>query len=281
MNDYMQVKISVKPCNEAVTDVLASYLADIGYESFVPGTDGLTAYIQQSLFDAEALNRTLDEFPLEVRCDYAAELVPGQDWNEEWEKNYFKPIAVENKCIIHSSFHTDVPKAQYDILIDPKMAFGTGHHETTSLMLSEILHADIAGKNVLDMGCGTAVLAILARMCGAARVTAIDIDEFAYENAVENVRLNGVADSISVRLGGSEQLGGETYDLVFANINRNILLDNMRYYVAYMNLGARIYMSGFYEQDIPSIREEAERNGLRYVHHHEKKQWVSVSSETI
>ena len=281
MNDYMQVKISVEPCNEAVTDVLASYLADIGYESFVPGTDGLTAYIQQSLFDAEALNRTLDEFPLEVRCDYAAELVPGQDWNEEWEKNYFKPIAVEDKCIIHSSFHTDVPKAQYDILIDPKMAFGTGHHETTSLMLSEILHADIAGKNVLDMGCGTAVLAILARMCGAARVTAIDIDEFAYENAVENVRLNGVADSISVRLGGSEQLGDETYDLVFANINRNILLDNMRYYVAYMNPGARIYMSGFYEQDIPSIREEAERNGLRYVHHHEKKQWVSVCFEKI
>ncbi len=259
------------------TDVLAAMLGEIEYESFVPDEQGVTAFVPQGKYDEARLREVLAQFPIDgITLSYEATFVPGQDWNEEWEKNYFKPIVVGNECVIHSTFHHDVPQAQYDVLIDPKMAFGTGHHETTTLMLQAILDNDFAGRSLLDMGCGTAVLAILACMKGAGPVVAVDIDEFATENAVENVRLNGVS-GVEVRLGGAEVLKEEErFDYVLANINRNILLADMCAYVAHMKSGSRIFMSGFYVEDIQVIRAEAERLGLRFVGHSEKNRWAAV-----
>ena len=276
MNDYMQVRLDAEPCSEVVTDVLAAMLGEIGYESFVPDDKGVTAFVPQGKYDETRLKTVLDSFPLDgVSISWQVTFVAGQDWNEEWEKNYFKPIVVGDECVIHSTFHKDVPRARYDVLIDPKMAFGTGHHETTTLMLQAILAADFAGRSVLDMGCGTAVLAILARLKGASPVVAVDIDEFATENAVENVRLNRVPD-IEVRLGGVDVLKQETFDFIFANINRNILLADMHAYAERMKSGSRLFMSGFYVEDIPSIQAEAERLGLRLVGHAEKNRWARV-----
>ena len=276
MNDYMQVRLEVEPCSEVATDVLAAMLGEIGYESFVPDETGVTAFVPQGTYDEAQLETVLGQFPLEgVKVTRQTTFVPGQDWNEEWEKHYFKPIVVGDECVIHSTFHKDVPQARYDVLIDPKMAFGTGHHETTTLMLQAILATDFTGRSVLDMGCGTAVLAILAGMKGASAVVAVDIDEFATENAQENVRLNRVPD-IEVRLGGIEVLKQETFDFIFANINRNILLADMHAYVERMKSGSRLFMSGFYVEDIPAIRSEAERLGLRFAGHAEKNRWARV-----
>lgn len=276
MNDYMQVRLDVEPCSEMATDILAAALAEIGYESFVPDETGVTAFVPQGKYDEVQLQSVVEQFPVEgIALSYEATFVPGQDWNEEWEKNYFKPIVVGDECVIHSTFHHDVPQARYDVLIDPKMAFGTGHHETTTLMLQAILATDFTGRAVLDMGCGTAVLAILACMKGAGPVVAVDIDEFATENAAENIRLNGVPE-IEVRLGGADALRQEQFDYIFANINRNILLADMAAYVEHMKGGAQLFMSGFYVDDIPVIRAEAERLGLHFLGHTEKNRWVAV-----
>ena len=191
MNDYTKVTFKVVPSDETATDILAALLAEIGYETFVPEDEGMSAYVQQELFSPSSVNEVLDEFPLEgYSIGYSVEHIEGQDWNSEWEKNYFQPILVDDKCVIHSTFHTDVPSAEYDIVIDPKMAFGTGYHQTTCHMIRAILEADVREKSLLDMGCGTALLAILAAMRGAGSVVAIDIDEFAYENALDNIKLN-------------------------------------------------------------------------------------------
>ena len=196
--------------------------------------------------------------------------------NLEWEKNFFQPIIIGDRCVIHSTFHRDIPQAEYDIVINPQMAFGTGHHETTSLIIGELLDNDLQGKSLLDMGCGTSILAILARMRGAAPCTAVDIDEWCVRNSLENIELNGV-DRISVFQGDASLLKDqEPFDVIIANINRNILLNDMKRYVSCMHPGSELYMSGFYVDDIPVIQAEAEHNGLRFVHHKEKNRWAAV-----
>ena len=194
---------------------------------------------------------------------------------EEWEKNYFTPIVIGNECVVHSSFHTDIPEVKYDILIDPKMSFGTGHHETTSTMMEMMLKTSFENKVVLDMGCGTAILSILASLRGAKSVTGVDIDEWAYENALENIRLNHIS-NIDILLGGSEQIAGKNYDIILANINRNVLLENMKIYSSCMNENSELYMSGFYKEDIPVICEEANRCGLVLETYTEKNRWVGT-----
>lgn len=277
MNDYKKVVFAFSPCSETAADVLSALLADIGFESFVPDDSGLTAYAPLALFDDVALAHAVACFPLEgYKIEYSAETVEGRDWNEEWEKNYFKPIIIDDACVIHSTFHTDVPSARYDILIDPKMAFGTGYHNTTCHILHAILGERLDGCSLLDMGCGTALLAILARKHGASSVVAIDIDEFAYENARENVVLNGTPD-IDVRLGGVEALrSGERFDYILANINRQILLADMECYSEHMHTGSVIFMSGFYVEDMDMLRIEAERCGLRYDGCAEKERWAMM-----
>ena len=275
--EYIETRLDVRADDISLTtDLLAALLADAGYDSFVPDEKGVTAYIPAAAYDEATLRGILAEMPVACEISFVSTTIADRDWNEEWEKNYFKPIVIGDECVIHSTFHTDIPAARYDILIDPKMAFGTGHHETTSLMLEELLRHDFTGQDILDMGCGTAILAILASMRGARHVTAIDIDEWAAENARENIRLNGV-ENIEVWLGGGERLDGErTFDTVLANINRNIHLENMAAYARVMRPGATIYMSGFYTHDLPVLQEAADSCGLRYRSHREKNNWVAA-----
>lgn len=277
MNDYTKVKFAVIPNEEVATDVLAALLADVGFESFVPEEEGLSAYVPQALYSADAVAEIVAAFPLEgFEISYDSEFIEGEDWNAEWEKNYFQPIVLGEECVIHSTFHADVPKARYDILIDPKMAFGTGYHQTTCHMLRAILASDMNGKSVLDMGCGTALLAILARKHGATNVVAIDIDEFAYENAKENILLNNTPD-IEVRLGGSDAIkANDDFDFVIANINRNILLADMVNYISCMHAGSELFISGFYTEDMELLKEEASRLGLRYIDYAEDNRWAMM-----
>lgn len=275
---YLEFSFRTTPCTEVVNDVLSAVLADAGFESFVEQPDGLLAYIQQSLYDEASVEAAISEFPIpDTAIEYSFVEAEDKDWNEEWEKNFFQPIVIGNRCVIHSTFHHDVPEAEYDIAINPQMAFGTGHHETTSLVIGEILDSDMDGKKVLDMGCGTSILAILARMKGAASCTAIDIDDWCVRNSIENIELNGV-DEIEVCLGDASILANKgPFDMVIANINRNILLADMQHYVARMNESATLLMSGFYVDDIPLIKAEAERLGLTFNGYKEKNRWVVTS----
>ena len=277
MNDYTRVRFAVTPNEEAATDVLAALLAEVGFESFVNEDDGMSAYVPQALYDAESIAAVVAGFPLPgFAITYESEFIEGEDWNAEWEKNYFQPIVLGEDCVIHSTFHKDIPKARYDILIDPKMAFGTGYHQTTCHMLRAILASDMNGKSVLDMGCGTALLAILARKHGAAKVVAIDIDEFAYENAKENTVLNGTPD-IEVRLGGADAIKeSDSFDFVIANINRNILLMDMANYVRCMHPESQLFISGFYTDDMDILKEEAARHGLEYIGYAEDNNWAMM-----
>lgn len=274
---YLEFKFSTNPCNETVNDVLAAVLGEAGFESFTEWEDGLMAYIPSAIFDEDNLKNSLNEFPIEdVKISYTYSEMEDKDWNEEWEKNFFQPIVIGDRCVIHSTFHHDVPQAEYDIVINPQMAFGTGHHETTSLIIEELLDSPLENKSVLDMGCGTSILAILARMRGAKPCTAIDIDEWCVRNSIENIELNGVTD-IAVSQGDASALEGkDPFDVVIANINRNILLNDMKRYVACMRPGSELYMSGFYVDDIPVIRQEAEKNGLRFVEYKEKNRWAAT-----
>ena len=274
---YFEVTFTTEPCNEIVTDVISAMAGEIGFESFVEWEKGVQAYIQQSLFDEETLKGMVSDFPLpDTSITYTIQEAEDKDWNEEWEKNFFQPIVIGDRCCIHSTFHKDTPKTEYEILINPQMAFGTGHHETTSSIICELLDADLQGKSVLDMGCGTSILAILASMRGANPVTAIDIDDWCVNNSRDNIALNGIS-NITVELGDANLLKGRTpFDVIIANINRNILLTDMPQYAACMHSGSELYMSGFYLEDIPAIREKAESLGMTFVHHREKNNWVAV-----
>lgn len=274
---YFEVTFTTSPCNETVNDVVSALAGEIGFESFVEWENGVQAYIQQSLFDEEALKSMVAEFPLpDTSIEYTVVEAEDKDWNEEWEKNFFQPIVIGDRCCIHSTFHKDTPQTEYEILINPQMAFGTGHHETTSSIISELLEADLQGKSVLDMGCGTSILAILASMRGADPVTAIDIDDWCVNNSRDNIELNGI-NNITVELGDANLLKGrEPFDVIIANINRNILLADMAQYAACMHSGSELYMSGFYVQDIPVIQEKAESLGMEFIHHREKNNWAAV-----
>jgi ribosomal protein L11 methyltransferase len=273
--DYIEVIFGLEPNEDFVQDVLSAELATVGFESFVASEIGLLAYCPINLFEEQKLQSLIEGFPLDVKISYQAKQIESQNWNEEWEKNYFEPIVISDECVVRSSFHQSVPKVKYDILIDPRMSFGTGHHETTSLMISMMLKMNLKGKSFLDMGCGTAVLAILAAMKGANPVLGIDIDEWAYENSLDNVKLNGF-EQIKIQQGGAELLSGLHFDVVFANINRNILLNDMAAYVACLSVGGELYMSGFYKEDIPVIEKKANELGLKLVSFESKNNWVAV-----
>ncbi len=278
MNYYeLKFTYSSKVETSVINDILAAELGEIGFESFTEDENGLTAYVPENLYDKNGLQKKLATFPLEnVTFHYTAQYIESKNWNEEWEKNYFQPIHINHDCLIRASFHPEESGYTYNIIIDPKMAFGTGNHSTTYLMISELLKLDLKGKKVLDMGCGTAVLAILARMKGASNVIAIDIDEWAYNNALENIRLNHTED-IEIALGGAEKIAqyGQ-FDIILANINRNILLKDMHIYATHLYKGGLLFMSGFYTEDIPVITAECEKNQLQFISYSEQNNWVAV-----
>lgn len=271
----MVIHFSLNDPDDFAADVLAAQLGEIGYESFEKAEPGLIAYVQEKLYDKLKLDELISEFPFEIPIDYKAEIVDEKNWNEEWEKHFFQPIVIGDQCIIHSSFHQDVPQLKYNIVIDPKMSFGTGHHETTSLMIAEILEAELEGKNALDMGCGTSVLAILASMRGANKLTAIDIDDWCIENSLENARLNGIS-NIEVFLGDATSLPGSYFDVIFANINRNILLSDMDKYAACLPVGGSLYLSGFYTEDIAILTQRASENKLKVEYSKSKNNWAML-----
>lgn len=260
--NYYKVRFECTPCTEDMTDLLAAFLADLGYESFEPDGSGLTAYVQASEFSEESVKEMLYEFPMESHINFVSEYVESQNWNEEWEKHYFKPIVIAGECVVHSSFHKDVPEAKYDILIDPKMAFGTGHHATTSQMMRYVLDIeDIDGKSVIDMGTGTGILAILCKMRGAGTVTGFEIDPRAFENAVENAALNNEA--ISFICGDASALANlEPADIFLANINRNVITTDISLYVEKIKSGGTLLLSGFYTADIPIVMAAAQALGF-------------------
>lgn len=269
MNDYYRLDISIKPASTDACDLAADSLAAIGFESFEQpeeaGGASMTAYVPAPLFDAEAAREALAEIePLAV-ADFEAVFVKGRDWNSEWEKNYFKPILVAGRVAVHSSFHTDVPPAEFDIVIDPKMAFGTGHHATTTLMMKALLSGNIAGASVIDMGTGTGILAILASMLGAAEVAAVEIDPFAAANAADNVALNlGNDSAVEVLEGDESALGNIEFkaDVFLANINRNVITADIEAYAAALKTGGRLVVSGFYVADREIVAEAATRAGF-------------------
>ena len=255
---YLEFTFTLSPNSTDLQDVLAASLGEVGFDSFLPADDGegpLMAYVRTDAYDAEALAAAISDFPLpNVKITFTQREAENKDWNQVWEENYFKPLVVDGRCVVSGTMHHDVPRAEFNITINPKMSFGTGHHATTSQMLSEILQADVNGKRVLDMGCGTSILGILARMRGAAEVVAIDVDEWCVANSKENCELNGV-DHIDVLLG------------------------DMAAYVACMAPGAQIFMSGFYEDDVEVLRRRAGELGLRWVRTRSRDRWACVVFE--
>lgn len=277
MNDYYEVRFDLEPCSEDACDLLAGMLADNEYESFVADEKGLTAYVKKEDYSESAVKEVLDEFPMDCMVVSSAQLIEGQDWNAEWEKNYFQPIVIGDSVVVHSSFHRDIPQARYDIVIDPKMAFGTGHHSTTSQILTALVTIDLEGKSVIDMGTGTGILAILAAMRGARPVTGIELDGFAYDNAVENVSLNGHAEIRLINGDASSLAEVEAADIFIANINRNVILADLHAYADRLKSGGTMLLSGFYEgADCDMIIAEAAKYDLTPTGQTSDKRWACL-----
>lgn len=261
------------PTSDIQHDMLTTMLAEIGFDSFMDDEYSLKAYCPADSRDDLAVENLLSEpmfFDVHL---LKVEEMPDKDWNELWEASY-QPVVVNDRCRVRAPFHEPDPSFEFDLVIEPKMSFGTANHETTAQIIQLMLETDFQGKAVLDMGSGTAVLAIMAKKLGAARTVAIDNDEWAYRNAFTNCELNGVSD-IEIILGDASSIKGK-FDVVLANINRNILLRDMHHYVAAMNPDAHIFFSGFYTEDLESIKAEAERLGLLYCRHLNKNNWVAA-----
>ena len=261
------------PSSDIQHDMLTTMLAGIGFDSFMDDAMGLKAYCSADNRDDLAVENLLLEPSFSDIHLLKVEEMPDKDWNELWEASY-QPVVVNERCRVRAPFHEPDASFEFDLVIEPKMSFGTANHETTAQIIQLMLETDFQGKEVLDMGSGTAVLAILAKKLGAARTVAIDNDEWAYRNAFTNTELNGISD-IEIVLGDASAIHG-SFDMVLANINRNILLRDMHLYVAAMRPDAHIFFSGFYTEDLESIKAEAERLGLRYCRHLSRNNWVAA-----
>lgn len=270
--NYIEFNFKVTPLQPA-SDILLAELGELGFDSFVETEDGLQAYILEEYYKEDLLKYVFVLNNPEFEITYNTKTIEQVNWNAEWEKN-FTPIVVSDNCRVRAPFH-DKGNEEYDIIIEPKMSFGTGHHATTHMMIQHILKDNFIGKKVLDMGCGTAVLAILAEMRGAGPLDAIDIDEWCYLNSIENAERNNCT-KITVEQGDASLLSNRKYDIIIANINRNILLNDMKTYANCLSKDGIIYLSGFYVEDLNLIKSECTNQGLTYVNHHVKDQWVAA-----
>ena len=273
---FIEIKLTLAQA-EPWKDVFTSLLADAGCDSFMDGESDniLLAYIKEELYDAATIEQVIKNhgFDTDVNCEINR--IEEQDWNAVWEASY-EPVTIAGRCHIRAPFHEAKPDIEYEIIIEPKMSFGTAHHETTSLMIEYILEEDFNSKSVLDMGSGTGVLALLARKRGANPVVAIDNDPWAYENNLENNARNGI-DDITVKLGDANTIGEQLFDAIIANINRNILLNDMHLYVKSMHAGSFIFFSGFYQgNDLNIIKEKAASLGLEFVSNKVKNEWTAA-----
>ena len=271
-NSYIGYHFTIEP-KELGSEILIAELGEKAFESFTETETGIDAFVQKDLWDATILDDVFILQSSEFTINYTFEEIEQVNWNEEWEKN-FEPIEVDGKCHVRAPFHPKT-EAEFDIVIEPKMSFGTGHHETTHMMIQHLLEMDVNGLKTLDMGCGTAILAILAEMKGAQPIDAIDIDNWCYLNSIENAERNNCR-HITVYEGDAALLKGKKYDLIIANINRNILLNDMQSYADCLNPSGTILFSGFYEEDIPFIDSSCIEKGLTYIKKFQRNNWVSL-----
>lgn len=281
--EYIEVKVMLTPFSEESAEIVMAELGDLPFESFVCDSPYLNCYIEKEHFDAQALKVVLSGVEgMGFKLETSHELIPAKNWNEVWESN-FEPIVVENICTIKAPFHKDLKKTRYNVTIMPQMAFGTGHHQTTYLMCKAILElgSSIKGTYVMDIGCGTAVLGILAAKMGADKVTGIDIDAVAAVSARDNVRLNRLSKKIDVHYGDASRLQRNTYDILLANINRNILMQDMDIYSKSLHKNGILILSGFYFSDIPMLVAKAEELGLKEVGRETLDNWSRLSFRKI
>ena len=273
--NYYELLFTTITTEDYQQDLLINTLGEIGFDTFEELEFGFKAYIPVDDFDRAVLDEALEAYRDMFTFSYEVILIPQKNWNEVWESN-FEPIAIKDKIFVRATFHEPRPEFEFEIVIDPKMAFGTGHHQTTSMMLELLLENDMAGKKVLDMGCGTGILAIMASKLGAKEITAIDYDPVCYDSTIENAQLNGIQ-NITALCGSKEVIPGEQFDVILANINRNILLDQMQRYSEVLKPDGEIYLSGFYETpDLDIIMDEARKYGIKYIIHKLNNNWVAA-----
>lgn len=269
---YIAYEFSLSPRDPA-TEILIAELGHVGFESFVENDNGVTAYIQKQEWNSKILDNLYVLGSPEFKIRFSHHEVIQTNWNKEWENN-FNPIQVDGEVSVRAPFHKN-PSLKFDIVIEPKMSFGTGHHETTHMMIQHLLALDLENKKVLDMGCGTGILAIFAEMKGAQPIDAIDIDSWCYKNSLENVQRNRCK-YITVLEGGSSLLKGRKYDVIIANINRNILLSDLKTYTDCLNENGVLLLSGFYKEDVTIIEEEVIKHGLYFDNLIQKNNWVAI-----
>jgi ribosomal protein L11 methyltransferase len=273
--NYYELLFTTVITEDYQQDLLINALGDIGFDTFEEVEFGFKAYIPSDDFNEELLQEILLPYQDMFTFSYGITLIPQKNWNEVWESN-FEPIVIGTEVFVRATFHEPRPEYKYEIVIDPKMAFGTGHHQTTAMMLQLMLENDFAGKKVLDMGCGTGILAIMAAKLGATDITAIDYDPVCYDSTIENAQLNHIG-NIKAICGSKEVIPDEQYDTILANINRNILIDQMASYDKALKTEGEIYFSGFYESpDLDIIIDEARKYSLKYIIHKKDKEWVAA-----
>ncbi len=269
--NFVELSVIVSPRLQG-EDILITELANLGYDSFAETEDGFNAYIEESDFSNEGIQKLFDHYLKEFSIKHTTQLIEQKNWNEEWERS-FSPIIVGNECTVRAPFHDVNTKCKYNIIIEPKMSFGTGHHQTTRLMISQLLKLNVKSQQVLDMGCGTGVLAILSAKMGAKQVLAVDIDEWSYNNCIENCKSNNV-DIVEVKLGGVEQIKGSGFFTILANINKNILLKQIPLYFSVLHEGGDLLLSGFFDSDTDEIIEKANQTGLMFVDKKIEENWA-------
>lgn len=270
--DFLEYNFTISPPTPW-SEILLAKLSQIEFDSFEENDTGLKAYIKRDFDDEEFVQEQIGEMEA-AQITYEKQNIQQVNWNEEWEKN-FQPISVDDRCYIRAEFHEEKPNVKYDIVIQPKMSFGTGHHETTHLLIEFILDTEFDDKVVLDMGTGTGILGILAKMRGAKSVDAIDIDEWSYENAIENAERNKV--NIQIMKGGAESIPPSTeYDIILANINKNVLIEDMPFYVNQLKKGGTLFLSGLYNFDEDDIRKETEKYGLTFEAKRIRNEWIAL-----
>lgn len=270
--DYIKLKIA---CQEDFREILQAEFAEAGFSSFADTEKGFEAFAEPTDFEKEVFDDVVSRYHKAAAMKYELGKVPRENWNKEWESHY-DSILVNNRCAVRATFHAPMPQYEHEIVITPKMSFGTGHHQTTRLMLRNQLNVNHQDKRVLDVGCGTGILAIMAAKLGAAEVKACDIDEWAVENSRENFELNN-CQNIEVRRGILQEVGfAGTYDIILANINKNALLDEMGIYVQCLRPEGLLFLSGFYESDVDDLLREGEKHGLKKQEEESEKSWAAL-----
>ena len=277
---YLEVNFHIEPQSEDMADILSALIADLGFETFEYTPTGLRAYIQRNLMDRQKTDEVVRNFPVPgIKITYSCEDTPDEDWNEKWEKEGFQPILIDNVIGVHDEKHL-IPPVKYDILIHPRQAFGTGSHQTTRMILTQLSEMDLEGKSVIDAGTGTGILAIMAMKRGAQKVKAYDIDEWSVENARQNLMLNGIENDVEILQGNSSCIEEERdKDLLIANINRNILLNDMSTFRKTLKNGGEMILSGFYENDIPVLMDKAKSLGFILKGKRNEEEWAMLLLE--